>query len=159
MTVGDISLRKEAADHYGAMVAAATAAGQGFGASSSFRSYDSQVTTYNYWVAASGSGQADTYSARPGYSEHQTGLAVDVKAGSCALDCFGKSSQYTWLREHALEFGFIQRYPAGLTSIMGYIAEPWHWRYVGTAVATDMKAKGIETLEQYYRVEGGDYRQ
>ena len=156
---GDVTMRQEAADHYSAMAAAATAAGQGFSASSSFRSYATQVTTYNYWVGVSGSVQADTYSARPGYSEHQTGLAVDVKVGSCALSCFNGSSQYVWLRENAATFGFIQRYPEGLTSITGYTAEPWHWRYVGMAVASDMKAKGIETLEQYYRVEGGDYRQ
>lgn len=159
VTVGEVTLRQEAAQQYSAMAAAAATAGQGFSASSSFRSYETQVVTYNYWVGVSGSAQADTYSARAGYSEHQTGLAVDVKVGSCALSCFNGSTQYTWLRENAASFGFIQRYPEGLTSITGYTAEPWHWRYVGTTVANDMKAKGIETLEQYYRIEGGDYRQ
>ena len=159
VVAGDVTMRQEAAERYSAMVAAAIAAGQGFSASSSFRSYETQVSTYNYWVGVSGSAQADTYSARAGYSEHQTGLAVDVKAGSCALSCFNGSTQYVWLRENAASFGFIQRYPEGLTGITGYTAEPWHWRYIGAAVAGDMKAKGIETLEQYYRIEGGDYLQ
>lgn len=157
VNASDVTLRSEAADHYVAMQNAAAAAGHGFAASSSYRSYQTQIATYNYWVSISGSVRADTYSARPGYSEHQTGLVVDVKAGSCALDCFGGSASYTWLQEHASEYGFIERYPAGLTSITGYTPEPWHWRYVGTAVARDMKAKGIQTLEQYFRVEGGDY--
>jgi D-alanyl-D-alanine carboxypeptidase len=150
-------LRAEASTQFQAMSAAATAAGQGFGVSSSYRSYTTQITTYNYWVSISGSIQADTYSARPGYSEHQSGLAVDVKAGSCVLSCFSGSSQYYWLAEHAVDYGFIQRYPESLTSITGYEPEPWHWRYVGTAVAKDMKTKGIQTLEQYYGITGGDY--
>ena len=114
---GGALLRAEASQQFQAMSAAAAAAGQGFGVSSSYRSYTTQITTYNYWVSISGSVQADTYSARPGYSEHQSGLA----------------------------------------SITGYEPEPWHWRYVGTAVAKDMKTKGIQTLEQYYGITGGDY--
>ncbi len=157
VSLADVTLRSEAATQYAAMQNAAIAAGQGFAASSSYRSYQTQIATYNYWVGISGSVQADTYSARPGYSEHQTGLVVDVKAGGCALDCFGGSTQYGWLQQHAHEYGFVERYPAGLTSITGYTPEPWHWRYVGAATANDMKTKGIQTLEQYFRIEGGDY--
>ncbi|NCU37925.1 hypothetical protein EOL96_02600 [Candidatus Saccharibacteria bacterium] len=157
VSVDDVTMRSEAASQYAAMKNAAAAAGQSFSASSSYRSYDTQIATYNYWVGISGSVQADTYSARAGYSEHQSGLAVDVKAGGCALSCFTNTTQYAWLKEHAAEFGFIERYPAGLTSITGYTPESWHWRYIGIAVAQDMKTKGIQTLEQYYRVEGGDY--
>ena len=100
---------------------------------------------------------ADTYSARPGYSEHQTGLAFDVAAGSCVLDCFGTTSQYQWLQANAADYGFIQRYYAGYENITGYKAEEWHYRYVGTAVAKDMQARGIKTLEQYWDILGGGY--
>lgn len=157
-SVGGYLLRAEAANQMVAMMNAAAAAGAGFGLSSAYRSYTDQVTTYNNWVAVNGSqAAADTVSARPGYSEHQTGLAADLKAGSCALECFKGTAQYTWLSTHAAEYGFVQRYPDGLTSITGYSPEAWHWRYVGVATATDMKVKGIQTLEQYFGVSGGDY--
>ncbi len=157
-SVNGYLLRAEAANQMLAMMNAAAAAGVGFSLSSAYRSYSDQVTTYNNWVAVNGSqAAADTVSARPGYSEHQTGLAADLKVGSCALECFKGTAQYTWLTEHAAEYGFIQRYPDGLTSITGYSPEAWHWRYVGVSTATDMKAKGIQTLEQYFGVSGGDY--
>lgn len=139
-------------------MAAAVAAGLGFDLSSAYRSYSDQQVTYNNWVRVNGSqAAADTVSARPGYSEHQTGLAADLKVGGCALECFANTAQYTWLTQHAANYGFIQRYPVGLTSITGYSPEAWHWRYVGVATATDMKAKGIQTLEQYFGITGGDY--
>lgn len=126
---------------------------------SSFRSYSSQVTTYNYWVAVNGSAaSADRVSARPGFSEHQTGFAIDIATGGCALECFGGTEQYTWMQNNAHKYGFVQRYNSGQESITGYSAEPWHYRYVGVQVATDMKNKGTKTLEQYFGVQGGDYR-
>ena len=151
-------LRDIAATQLSSMMASASAAGVGFGISSAYRSYANQLATYNNWVAVNGSvAAADTVSARPGFSEHQTGLAVDLRAGGCTLGCFGTSSQYAWLQSNAGEYGFIERYPVGLTSITGYAAEPWHWRYVGKDTALDMKTKGIQTLEQYFGVSGGDY--
>lgn len=151
-------LRAEAATQMRAMMDAAAAAGAGFAISSSYRSYANQVATYDYWVSANGSqAAADRVSARPGYSEHQTGLVADLKTGSCVLECFGTTAAYTWLREHGAAYGYIQRYPTGLYSITGYEPEAWHWRYVGVATAQDMKAKGIETLEEYFGVSGGDY--
>lgn len=141
-----------------AMFDAAAAAGLPLSITSAYRSYTNQVATYNNWVQVNGStAAADTVSARPGYSEHQTGFAVDLSAGGCSLDCFLNSGQYTWMQEHAAEYGFIQRYPVGLTSITGYSDEAWHYRYVGTTVALDMKAKGIKTLEQYWGISGGGY--
>lgn len=158
VSVDGYYLRAEAANHMQQMNAAATSAGVGFQYSSAYRSYTDQVATYNNWVAVNGSqAAAGTVSARPGFSEHQTGLAADLKAGSCVLECFGTTSQYTWLTEHAAEYGFIRRYPVGLTSITGYSPEAWHWRYVGVATAQDMRAKGIQTLEQYFGISGGDY--
>lgn len=151
-------LQSEAATALTTMMNDAAAAGVGFAMSSAYRSYDNQLATYNNWVSVNGStASADTVSARPGYSEHQTGLAADFKAGSCVLECFAGTAQYQWLVAHAADYGFIERYPEGLTSITGYSPEAWHWRYVGTIVAKDMKTKGIQTLEEYFGVSGGDY--
>jgi D-alanyl-D-alanine carboxypeptidase len=156
-TSNGATLSTKAIDAYNQMFTAAAAAGQPFYVTSSYRSYATQVSTYNKWVAQSGQAEADTYSARPGYSEHQTGFAFDVAASGCTLDCFGSTSQYKWFQVHAPHFGFIQRYYAGYEDITGYKAEEWHYRYVGVAVANDMQAKGIKTLEQYWNIPGGDY--
>lgn len=154
-------LSSKAVASFNALSAAATAAGEAFFLTSSYRSYNEQVTTYAYWVNTSGAAGADTYSARPGYSEHQTGLAFDVGATvdgkRYVLSDFARTSQYQWLVAHAAEYGFIQRYYAGSESVTGYSAEEWHYRYVGVATAKDMQAKGIKTLEQYWGVTGGDY--
>lgn len=158
VSVGGYYLRSEAAAHIQELIGAASAAGLPIDFSSAYRSYANQQVTYNNWVAVNGSqAAADSVSARPGFSEHQTGLAADLKVGSCVLECFGGTAQYTWLAEHAAEHGFIRRYPVGLSSITGYEPEVWHWRYVGLSTAQDMKAKGIETLEQYFGISGGDY--
>ena len=151
------TISAKAAPQFKALYEAAAAAGQGFNVTSSYRSYGNQVSTYQYWVGQSGQAVADTYSARPGYSEHQTGLAVDLAAGGCALDCFGSTSQYQWLLQHAAEYGFIQRYYAGSEAITGYKAEEWHYRYVGHDVALDMQKRGIKTLEELWGIPGGDY--
>ena len=151
-------LRSIAATHLETMMAAAATAGLPFSLTSAYRSYDSQVATYNNWVAVNGSqAAADTVSARPGYSEHQTGLAADLKTDGCVLECFAGTAQYKWLTQHAADYGFIERYPPDLTAITGYAPEAWHWRYVGKEVATAMKARGIQTLESYFNVSGGDY--
>jgi len=152
-------LSAKAVDGFTAMMAAAAAADEPLSVTSSYRSYGDQVATYAYWVNTSGAAGADTYSARPGYSEHQTGLAFDVAdaAKQYVLSNFIKTSQYQWLLTHAAEYGFVQRYYAGYESITGYSAEEWHYRYVGVAVAKDMQAKGIKTLEQYWNISGGDY--
>jgi D-alanyl-D-alanine carboxypeptidase len=139
------------------LYAAAAAAGQPFYVTSSYRSYEKQVATYNRWIATSGQAEADTYSARPGYSEHQTGLAFDVATTGCTLNCFGSTPQYQWLQKHAADYGFIQRYHTGHELVTGYKAEEWHYRYVGVEVAKDMRAKGVKTLEEYWHMSGGDY--
>lgn len=156
-TIYGATLSVKASDAFKRMYEAAAAAGQGFSVTSSYRSYSHQVSTYNRWVSISGQAGADTYSARPGYSEHQTGFVIDVAAGSCTLDCFGSTSQYQWFQAHAAEYGFIQRYYAGYDAITGYKAEEWHYRYVGVDVAQDMKQKGVKTLEQYWNMPGGTY--
>jgi D-alanyl-D-alanine carboxypeptidase len=157
VTSNGATLKSEASAAFNSLLADSTAAGFSIYATSSYRSYESQVSTYNYWVGVSGKDGADTYSARPGYSEHQTGLAVDVATPGCVLDCFKTTSAYQWMIDHAAEYGFIQRYYSGYEDITGYIAEEWHYRYVGAETAQDMRSKGIKTLEQYWEMPGGDY--
>lgn len=157
VTSNGATLSAKAIGAYNDMFRAAAAAGQGFYVTSSYRSYESQISTYNYWVGVSGRDGADTYSARPGYSEHQTGLVFDVGVNGCVLDCFGSTSQYQWLQNNAADFGFIQRYYAGSEAITGYKAEEWHYRYVGVPTAKDMRAKNIKTLEEYWSMPGGLY--
>ena len=141
-----------------AMFNAAAAAGVPLSLTSAYRSYSNQVATYNNWVRVNGStAAADTVSARPGYSEHQTGLAIDMSAGSCSLECFRGTPQYQWMLGNAHSFGFVERYPAGHEAITGYSPEAWHWRYVGSAAATAMKNAGVKTLEQFWNVPGGSY--
>lgn len=157
ITVNGATLSAQASGAFKQMYDAAAAAGQPFHVTSSYRSYANQISTYNYWVAQSGQAGADTYSARAGYSEHQTGYVIEVAVNNCTLDCFGSTSQYQWFQQNAANYGFIQRYYAGFEAVTGYKAEEWHYRYVGTAVAKDMQVRGIKTLEQYWNVSGGDY--
>lgn len=141
-----------------AMLDAATKADKPLGITSSYRSYSNQVATYNHWVNVNGStAAADKVSARPGYSEHQTGFAVDLSCAGASLEKFTSSSCHTWLTTHGAKYGFIQRYQPGFESITGYNAESWHWRYVGPTIAQEMKTKGVKTLEQLWGIEGGDY--
>ncbi len=158
VTVHGATLSAKAADSFSQLYLAAQAAGQGITVTSSYRSYSNQISTYNYWVGISGADGADTYSARPGYSEHQTGFVIDIAStDGCSLDCFGSTTQYQWMQQNAASYGFIQRYYDGDDGITGYTGEEWHYRYVGVATATDMKAKGIRTLEQYWGIPGGFY--
>lgn len=151
-------MRADAAAAMVKMQADASAANAPFTVHSGYRSYSEQVITYNAIVAANGTATADTLSARPGYSEHQTGLAADLKVGGCSLDCFESTPAYAWLTTHAAEYGYIQRYQRDMTPITGFAAEAWHWRYIGKKVALDLKAQGLLTLEEYFSVTGGDYK-
>ncbi|MEO8263284.1 MAG: M15 family metallopeptidase [Pseudolysinimonas sp.] len=152
--VNDPTLRQEAADQIVAMFAAYTAqTGNQMQAQSAYRSYGVQVNVYNGWVNQLGQEGADLTSARPGHSEHQTGLAMDISAvpNTCALDqCFADTNQGQWLAANAYQWGFILRYPNGMTGITGYEFEPWHYRYVGVALATEMHNTGIATLEEFF---------
>jgi D-alanyl-D-alanine carboxypeptidase len=147
-------LRKVAADAVVAMFADYTAAtGLKMQSQSAYRSYGAQVTTYDGWVASKGKAGADLTSARPGYSEHQTGLAIDISAvpNKCPLSaCFAETPQGKWLAANAWKYGFILRYPQGETDVTGYEFEPWHYRYVGTALAKQYHDTGATTLEQFF---------
>lgn len=118
-------------------------------AMSSYRSYDYQVDLYNRYVEQDGKEAADTYSARPGFSEHQTGLVVDVDNNKLSYTQFEDTDEYDWMMEHAHEYGFIERYPMGKEDITGYSYESWHYRYVGREIATYIKEHNI-TFDEYY---------
>ena len=117
---------------------------------SAYRSYSTQVSTYNGWVSRLGQAQADRQSARPGFSEHQSGLAVDINTG--ADQGFGATPAGMWLAANSYKYGFIVRYPDGLEPITGYEYEPWHFRFVGVDLATEMHATGVQTLEQFFEL-------
>ena len=117
--------------------------------SSGYRSYSQQDAIYNNYVSWYGQAQADTFSARPGHSEHQTGLAIDVNTID---DSFAGTPEAIWLENHAHEYGFIIRYPKGKESITGYKYEPWHIRYLGVEKATDVYNSGL-TLEEYLGID------
>ena len=117
-------------------------------AMSSYRSYDYQVDLYNNYVESDGKEAADTYSARAGYSEHQTGLAVDVYNGVVPYTSFEETKEFTWMQENAYKYGFILRFPKDKTNITGYQYESWHYRYVGKKVAKEIYNNNL-TLEEY----------
>ncbi len=137
------------------MTAALAAAGAGqVEAQSAFRSYAAQASDHAALVARDGLVVADNESARAGYSEHQTGLAVDlapVPSGGCNLEiCFGTTPQGKWLAANAWQYGFLLRYPADKVAITGYQYEPWHFRYIGVPLATELHNEGVETLEEFF---------
>ena len=146
-------LRRQVAGALGQLFAGARAAGYSLEVISGYRSYATQNALYNSYVQMYGQAYADQISARPGYSEHQTGLAADVgnAGGGCGLTaCFGTTPGGRWVAANAHRYGFIVRYPQGYSGITGYTYEPWHLRFVGVPLATDMKIRAIPTMEQYF---------
>lgn len=145
-------LRKVASEALSDMFQAALEEDISLVARSGYRSYATQASLYNGYVDKYGQEYADKYSARPGTSEHQTGLAMDITAESVNLqldDNFGKTKEGLWLASNAHRFGFIIRYPEGMENITGYFYEPWHVRYLGVNLATNVYNSGL-TLEEYY---------
>ncbi len=145
-------LREPAARATETLIAAASAAGHNVRVISAYRDYGTQVALYDGYVARDGQAAADTYSARPGHSEHQTGLVIDLDDfGECYLSaCFGDTAAGLWLAEHAAEHGFIVRYPVGKEAVTGFVPEPWHFRFVGPELAQEMQRTGITTLEEFF---------
>lgn len=123
---------------------------------SGYRSYSAQQKLYGNYAAKDSQGNIDSYSAKPGYSEHQTGLSVDLGGASipgCNVrPCFATTAESKWLAGNAHQYGFIIRYPEGKQKITGYEYEPWHLRYVGINLATKIKSKGPITLEEYFKL-------
>jgi len=153
-----MQMRDAAATALEHMFAAAETAGYKLQISTAYRGYAYQKTLYDSYVKSQGQTAADQGSARPGYSEHQTGWAVDIRnqANTCSLEaCFGETPDGKWLAANAYKYGFLLRYPADKVSVTGYEYEPWHFRYIGTDLSNEMHAKHIETMEEFFNVSGG----
>ncbi|MEH7235040.1 M15 family metallopeptidase [Bacillus sp. JJ1562] len=145
---------KEAADALEQLFAGASSNGITLHAQSGYRSYGTQILLYESYVRANGEEEASTFSAKPGQSEHQTGLAMDVTSdsvGNQLVQEFGETVEGQWVADHAAEFGFIVRFQLGKEDITGYMYEPWHLRYVGVEHAKYMTEHGL-TLEEYLGV-------
>lgn len=143
-------MRKEAALALENMVNAAKQDGITLIGRSAYRSYNTQVATYKSKVQKLGQEQADKFSAKPGASEHQTGLAIDILSSEYSKlhTEFQHTKTYRWLLEHCAEYGFILRFPKGKSDITGYNFEPWHYRYVGIDHAEKIMSNNL-TLEEY----------
>lgn len=125
-------------------------------AMSTYRSYTYQVNLYDKYVKEDGKEKADTYSGRPGHSEHQSGLAVDVYNKKTLYTNFESTKEFTWMQNHAHEYGFILRFPKGKEKETGYQYESWHYRYVGVDIAKYIHDNNI-TLEEYYATKIKDW--
>lgn len=148
-------IRKELSKPVTELFASASQAGHSLMIASAYRSYATQITTYNYYVSQYGETEANRVSAKPGTSEHQTGLAIDISRSDRAHyleESFGNDPAGTWLREHAHTYGFIVRYPQHKEQITGYAYEPWHLRYVGQELALELYTHNT-TMEEYFNVQ------
>jgi D-alanyl-D-alanine carboxypeptidase len=157
-----LQMREEAAVATVQLATAMAEAGKGtLILNSGFRTYKNQQGLYNRTRDTRGLAVAEKLSARPGHSEHQLGLAADfsVKGQGCVIMvCFGKTEAGIWLAENAHQYGFVLRYPKGYKPITGFQYEPWHFRYVGVELASEMKTKGIKTLEEFWGLDAApDY--
>ena len=147
--LSNMKLRKEAKEAFEEMAKAAKKENLSIVAMSTYRSYEYQVTLYNNYVKQDGEEAADTYSGRPGFSEHQTGLAVDVFNNKEKYTDFHLTNEFIWMNENAKEYGFILRFPENKEKETGYQYESWHYRYVGIDIAKYITDKDI-TLEEYH---------
>lgn len=158
---GDVYMKAEAAQAMSNMIAAANAEGVYPVVTTAYRDYAFQETLYNGYVESDGVEAADTYSSRPGYSDHQTGLAADISCESNGYSLnteFENTAEGQWLAQHAHEYGFVMRYPNGKEAVTGYTYEPWHFRYIGVEEATNLyNSDPNMTMEEYYGIAGGDY--
>ncbi len=124
-------------------------------AQSNYRSYITQKNLYNSYLKTKGREWTDKSSARPGHSEHQSGLTSDIagKGEGCIIqECFKDTRAGKWLAANSWEYGFILRYPEGMSDITGFKFEPWHYRYVGVELATEMHKQEIATLEEFFNL-------
>lgn len=149
-------LTKDAAAAFRLMAADMRKAGAGtLWLNSGYRSFETQTLVHARQVARLGKAAGERLAARPGYSEHQTGLAADVSAigQGCAIQvCFSRTKAGRWLAANSWQYGWILRYEDGQTRVTGYQFEPWHFRYVGVELATDYKAKGAKSLEAFWNL-------
>lgn len=147
--LGRGKLRNEVYEAYKRLYADAKEEGYDLKVLSAYRSYGVQNAVYNGYLEIDPKEVVDTYSARPGHSEHQSGLCLDVSEPGYSLDDFYLTEASVWLKENCHKYGFIIRYPEDKTGITGYQGEPWQIRYLGVKTATDVIEKGI-TYDEYY---------
>lgn len=150
---GNVYMRQEAAENINRLCEAAADEGLTISVVSAYRSYEYQKNLWNRYVSLDGEALASTYSARPGTSEHQTGLCADVSSPEIGYGVavnlrYENTAPAQWLGKNAWRYGFIIRYPYGMEGITGYTYEPWHIRYVGTTAAKEIYESGV-TLEEY----------
>jgi len=145
----NFQLSKECYEAFLKMYEDAKNAGFAFKINSAYRSYETQIKIYQGWVNQDGQKLADTYSARAGHSEHQTGYAFDVRDYPYTTDDYGKTASFTWVSKNAYKYGFIIRFPENKEYITGYQYEPWHYRYCGLECAKYIHDNDI-TFEEYY---------
>lgn len=148
-STGKEYLTKEAKEAFDKLCNATKEAGLSLGTTSAYRSYQDQENTYNYYLKNNGEEYAKKYAALPGFSEHQTGLSIDVK--STTASPFKITKEYKWMMENAYKYGFILRYPENKDNITGFNSETWHFRYVGIDIANYIKEHDF-TYEEYYAI-------
>lgn len=149
-------VRERAARAAEAMFAAAKTDGIELVIVSAYRSFQLQTTVFNDYVERDGRRLAETYSARPGYSEHQSGLTMDIAAAGdtdVLEENFADEPAGAWAAANCHRFGYILRYPKGKEAITGYVFEPWHFRYIGVERSVPMRAAGISTYEEFVGAE------
>lgn len=157
----EMSLRPEAARALEKLYQDAKQSGVELMVASAYRGYMYQQSLYYTYVERQGQAEADTQSARPGHSEHQTGWAVDVEPTTrkCEVEaCFADTPEGKWVAANAYKYGFVIRYQKDEQATTGYIYEPWHLRYVGKALAEELHKQGDPTLEEFFGLEAApDY--
>ena len=141
-------LRKKARIYFEKLCHDAYKLGFKIKAMSAYRDYNYQNKLFNHYVKEKGLEYALNCSAKPGHSEHQTGLAVDVEGSNMNYDNFENSKEFDWMKKNAHKYGFILRYPKGKEHITGFKYEPWHYRYIGIKLATYLYINNL-TLEEY----------
>lgn len=151
----EMRLRQEVATALENMAASAKQENINLMLASGYRSYQLQVAVYNANVQKYGQSGADKQSARPGTSEHQTGLAADIGSTNrlCEIEqCFGDMPEGQWLAANAYKYGFVMRYPENKETVTGYEYEPWHFRYVGKELSIELRNQNITTLEEFFGI-------
>jgi len=156
ITAEERQVRQVTAEALQNMAAAAADVGVTLTLQSGYRSFSFQTNLYNHYVAVQGKAVADTQSARPSYSEHQTGLSADIGGitrPACNVEnCFKDTPEGQWLAANASTYGFIIRYPSGKDAVTGYVYEPWHVRYVGLELARELTVQNTQTLEEFFEL-------
>lgn len=144
---GDIEIERNVAKAFYDMAKAAKTDGMQLMVSSGYRSYEEQEEVVNTYLKLYGQNYVDNYVAKPGFSEHQTAMSLDIASKS--VNTFVNSDEYTWMMDNAYKYGFILRYPKSKEDITGYKCEAWHYRYVGKKIAKYIKDNNI-TYDEYY---------